>query len=187
LILINANERHLGFDTKLFGQFWSAQIYRAGMTRFDLLKRGKRITPCWVFLDEAQTYITDDLMFGATLDKLREAKISVLAAMHYLQQIDSLRVRSAIDTNTAIKFSAIPQTDWHWQCDAPRFSGKVRFPFVDFQSLPEMTPGQKREVIELSRSQFGSQAEEHPAPPSEEPAAETTKESTDERGGLGPL
>jgi len=160
LILINANEGYLGFGeaTKLYGKFWTAQLYKAGMARYDMLKRGQTLKPCWVFIDEAQQYVTDDEMFSSSLNLLREAKISMCFAMHYLSQIEKLSVRDAISTNTAVKFSAIPETDYHFGCEAPKLKSVVKFLETDYRKLPQATTEEIEEIRELSRSKFGSVA-----------------------------
>jgi hypothetical protein len=161
LVLINANEGFLGFgeDTKLYGKFWSAMIYKAGIARYNLKTE---FMPCWVCIDEAQEYVTDDEMFAAGLDLLREAKVSSIFAMHFLEQISSLRVRLSIETNTAAKFRALPETDYHFECQTPKEKQIIKFPLVDFRKFPQATKEEVEELRAISRKKFGTIIEQEP-------------------------
>lgn len=183
LILINANEGYLGFgeDTRLYGKFWTAQLYKAGMARYHMLKQGHDLKPCWVFIDELQQFCSDDDMFASGLNLLREAKVSSFFSMHYLTQIEKLSVRDAITTNTAIKFSAIPESDYHFECEAPRMKSRVKFPFIDYRDLPQATSEEVEEIRELSRFKYGKQQPDEPSEPISPPPP------SDDRGGFGKL
>src|SRR5205823_7416725 len=122
--------------------------------RYNLLKNGQHLTPTWVFIDEVQTYIWDDVLFAGALNKLREARVGTMLAMHFLDQIKMQEVKEAIKINTAIKLSAIGTKDYQWQCEAPGFLGRVVFPKTDFTVMPQSSREEQQELLNLSRQKF---------------------------------
>jgi hypothetical protein len=129
-------------------------------------------------MDEGQKYVSQDHAFAEILDTAREAKIGVLMAMQDLSQIEDVRVRRAILTNTALKFCAKTSGDIHDLCRAmggiepeviyrlqqyefahfgPNLESaiKVMFPKMDFTKMPQMTDDQYEEMRQINRDRYG--------------------------------
>lgn len=170
IILINANSDYLGMGeyTEFYAKFWIAQIYRSALGRFRLKREGVPLTPTWLFIDEAQFYISNDELFGQILNTARGAQIGTLVAAHFFRQIDNPKVRDALDINCRIRFEAIENTDYLFQCSSRAYNGPVKFPPTFFGEWPQSSREQLDQVIERSRERFTYQPTRR-APPTPEP------------------
>ena len=132
LIIINASA---GDD--LYARFWIEQVSSCVTPRFKI-PYDKR-TPTTFIIDEAQTWIKEDLHFAGLLDKAAEARIGMLIAAHHMGQITDVQVRGSIYTNTTLKFAANTTEDIR----ALPFDGRTTHDFVQNSpniSLPTTAP-----------------------------------------------
>ena len=178
LILIKATGKALAGEVTLYGRFWIEQVNKCIWPRLELPERER--TPATFIIDEAQNYIADDRHVAEMLDQAAEAKIGLLFAMHHMGQITDDHVRHSIYTNTAVKFSARTSADIHNLARAmgdaerlpkvllnlPKYQFymytpditepiKVKFPLIDFGSLPRISPEQYEELKITNRARYG--------------------------------
>lgn len=104
LIVINASA---GNET--YARFWIEEVAACIAPRFKIPHEQR--TPTTFIIDEAQTWIAEDLHFAAILDKAAEARIGMLIAAHHMGQIKDPQVRGSIYTNTTLKFTAETHED----------------------------------------------------------------------------
>jgi len=170
LIVINA-----GAADNTYARFWIEQVESCIAKRF-AIPFEKRI-PTTFILDEAQTWISDDLHFASILDKAAEARIGMLIALHHMEQIKDTQVRGSIYTNTLLKFTAKTNSDINALCRSmgktePSFittlpqyefayfgpgmesAIKVKFPLKDFNTFPQMTEQQYQITRERNRKKY---------------------------------
>jgi hypothetical protein len=170
LIVINA-----AAGNDLYAQFWIEQIASCVIPRFKISPESR--IPTTFIIDEAQTWIKEDLHFASILDKAAEARIGMLIAAHHMGQISDLQVRGSIYTNTALKFSARSSEDIYALCRSmgnikaevlqslPRFEFayfgpdmdqaiRVKFPLVEFGKMPQMSSAQYEQIREENRQKY---------------------------------
>jgi hypothetical protein len=197
LIVINVNSGALGRGqaVELYGRFWIEQVCKTIYPRLDLLKHG-RVKPTLFIIDEAQTYVKEDLRLAEILDTAAEAKIGMFMAVHHMGQITEPRVRDSMYTNCILKFAARTSADIHnlsrsmgdvdflgtlkryeFAYFGPNLekSIKVKFPLVEFNHMPKMANEQYYELRRMSRDRYGytpeaeEQEQSEPDPQPEDP------------------
>ncbi|MGC2409560.1 MAG: DUF4145 domain-containing protein [Methyloceanibacter sp.] len=147
LIVVNS-----GRAPEVYGQFWIQEIDRCLRPRM-AIPEYKR-TPTFLVIDEAPTYIADDLHFARMLDQARGAQIGMLIAGQHMAQVKDDHVRNSI-YGVALKFVARTNADIHNLCRSmgttePDFLGTVpqyQFAFFD----PNM---REAELVKLPLVEF---------------------------------
>jgi hypothetical protein len=189
IIVINASA-----SNQLYARFWIEQVAATITPRFDILKRGGKLMPTTFIIDEAQTWISEDLHFASILDKAAEAKIGMLIACHHMNQIKDLQVRGSIYTNTALKFAARTTEDITHLCGSmgltepdfvrtlPKYEFayfgldmdkaiKAKFPLVEIDRYPRMSDIQYQQLRADNRAKYNYvPSTAAPATPTPEPA-----------------
>ena len=167
VIVINASA-----GDNVYARFFIEQVASCVTPRFKI-PYAQRI-PTTFIIDEAQTWLSEDLHFASMLDKSAEARISMLIALHHMGQIKDVQVRGSIYTNTSTKFSARSSEDIHALCRSmncePEFLSsiaqyefgyfapgmnraiKVKFPLVEFSD--QMTESQYQEMRAANRRKY---------------------------------
>jgi hypothetical protein len=170
-------------------RFWIEQVNACITPRYKLLSSGTAPTPTTFVLDEAQTWIAEDLHFAEILDKAAEAKIGMLIAAHHMRQITNLHVRGSIYTNATLKFAARTSEDIYALCRSmgrteqdfiqtlPQYEFayfgpdmdtaiKVKFPLVEFDKMPRMSEQQYQELRAANRERYSyvRSAQNRPVP-----------------------
>jgi hypothetical protein len=103
VILINtAKDLLKGQGTEIFGRFFLALIAQAAQERATL-PPSKRL-PCYVYIDEAQDYLSTDSNFTMILEQARKQNVGVIVAHQYLSQL-SQKTLDSLYANTSIKFA----------------------------------------------------------------------------------
>ena len=171
---------------------------RAAMARLAIPEHARNAVT--YFLDEAQTFISEDEMLAQILDKAREAKMGMFLAFHHMSQIKIERVRDSIYTNTAIKLVARSSGDIHNLCRSlggvdPDFLAtlgdyefayfgpnmreamKVKLPLIEFEQHP---PSIIAEIVEES---YQRHQRPRPNEPEPEPSPNTPPHPRG-RGGM---
>jgi hypothetical protein len=194
LIVINTSSRALGGDSHLYGRFWIEEVQRCVWPRLEM-PREKR-TPTMFILDEAQTWIAEDLHIAQLLDQAAEARIGMMFGMHHLTQLTEQRVKDSILTNTALKFvantsagiadlaRAMGNTDTDFLTGLPLYEFayygpgmsapiKVKFPLVDFGKEPKMSTEQYRDLRVANSKRY---ADGEPPPPPAPPEPEENRD-----------
>ncbi len=169
LIVINASA-----GDAIYSRFWIEQVASCITPRFKIPYE-KRI-PTQFIIDEAQTWLSEDLHFAGILDKAAEARIGMLIALHHMGQIKDVQVRGSIYTNTATKFAARTSEDIHALCRSmncePEFLStlaqyefgyfgpgmtkaiKVKFPLVEFDKMAQMTAPEYQAMRAANRKRY---------------------------------
>jgi hypothetical protein len=109
VIIINA-----GAANPLYGRFWIEEVARTIRSRIALPQNER--TPTTFIIDEASTWISEDLHFAHILDVAREARLGMFIALQHMSQIKDSHVRNSLYTNTALKFVAKTSADIHDLC-----------------------------------------------------------------------
>jgi hypothetical protein len=103
VILINtAKDLLKGQGTEIFGRFFLALIAQAAQERATL-PPSKRL-PCFVYIDEAQDYLSTDSNFTMILEQARKQNVGVIVAHQYLSQL-SQKTLDSLYANTSVKFA----------------------------------------------------------------------------------
>jgi hypothetical protein len=183
LIVINASA-----SNQLYARFWIEQVASCITPRFKI-PFAKRM-PTTFIIDEAQTWISEDMHFAGILDKAAEARIGMLIAAHHMNQIKDLQVRGSIYTNTAMKFAARTTEDINHLCGSmgltepdfvrtlPKYEFayfgpdmnkaiKVKFPLKEFDKFPQMTEEQYQQMRAENRRKYNYVRGQPQAAPSE--------------------
>jgi hypothetical protein len=171
LIIINASAAD-----DLYARFWIEQVNSCIRPRFKVPL--ERRTPTTFIIDEAQTWIKEDLHFAEVLDKAAEARIGMLIAAHHMGQITSAEVRGSIYTNATLKFAAntsedilalcrsmgrtthdfvqtLPQYEFAYFGPSMTEAIKVKFPLVEFDKMPRMAESQYQQMRDENRRKYG--------------------------------
>lgn len=170
LIVIDASK-----SNEVYGRFWIEEVARTIRPRLALPFHQR--TPTSFIIDEAQTWVADDLHFADILDRAREARLGMFAAMHHMAQVTNDQVRHSMYTNMAVKMTANTSADIHNLCRSmgttdPDFittlgayefaffgpnmrqAIKVKLPFVDFEHAPHMSREQYQALRMLNRRTY---------------------------------
>ena len=129
LILINADQDKLGegYNTEMYGRFWLAQVFKASLRRYTLLRQHVPLIPTYFIIDEAQVFIKEDQRLRSILGQARQSEIGMMFAMHHMGDIEDQQIRDSIYTNTTLKFIAHTSADIHNLC---RNMGKTEPDFI---------------------------------------------------------
>ena len=129
LILINADQDKLGegHTTEMYGRFWLAQVFKASLRRYTLLRQHVPLIPTYFIIDEAQVFIKEDQRLRSILGQARQSEIGMMFAMHHMGDIEDQQIRDSIYTNTTLKFIAHTSADIHNLC---RNMGKTEPDFI---------------------------------------------------------
>ena len=158
LILINADQDKLGegYNTEMYGRFWLAQVFKASLRRYTLLRQGVPLIPTFFIIDEAQVYVKQDQRLRSILGQARQSKIGMMFAMHTMGDIEDQQIRDSIYTNTALKFVARTSADIHNLCrnmgkTEPEFISTLKqFEFAYFGPNMEQAVKAKLPLVDLS-------------------------------------
>ena len=214
LILINADQDKLGegHPTEMYGRFWIAQIYKAALRRFSMLRRGLPIIPTFFIIDEAQVFIAEDTRLRSILGQARQAKIGMMFAMHHMGDIEDQQIKDSIYTNTALKFVAHTSADIHnlarsmgrttpeFLTTTPQhqfaFFGpnmqeavRVKVPLVELDKEPRITEQQYQQLLASNRRRQPPTPPKGYAPPASPPqqvGPTTTQRAPDPPPPQGP-
>lgn len=105
IILVNLSKGLLGeANSSLFGMLVMAKITAAFMSRVDQIRKGKKLTPHYLYVDEFQNIATEN--FSILLAEARKFGLGLILANQYLSQITGLKIQNAIFGNvgTIISF-----------------------------------------------------------------------------------
>lgn len=194
LIVINASA-----SNNLYARFWIEQVASCITPRFRI-PFAKRM-PTTFIIDEAQTWISEDMHFAGILDKAAEARIGMLIAAHHMNQIKDIQVRGSIYTNTAMKFAARTTEDINHLCGSmgltepdyvrtlPKYEFayfgpdmgkaiKVKFPLKEFDKYPQMSEEQYQQMRAENRRKYNYIRQPQPAPATNPAAPAPTKPET---------
>ncbi len=101
MILISTSKDLLKQNgSQIFGRFFIAMIVQACLERAAL--RPEERTPCYVYIDEAQDYLDENVML--ILEQARKYNVGIIMAHQYLGQL-SPKLQEAFAANTSIKMA----------------------------------------------------------------------------------
>ena len=103
VILINTAKDLLKQQgTEIFGRFFLALIAQAAQERATI-PADQRL-PCFVYIDEAQDYLSTDSNFTMILEQARKQNVGMIVAHQYVTQL-SQKTLDSLYANTSIKFA----------------------------------------------------------------------------------
>jgi hypothetical protein len=186
VILINTAKDLLKQQgTEIFGRFFLALIAQAAQERATMPAENR--LPCFVYIDEAQDYLSTDSNFTMILEQARKQNVGMIVAHQYVTQL-SQKTLDSLYANTSIKFAGgVSDKDAYalvrnMRCEPafiaeqPRgsFAGFVRnttknaitlkFPLLP--RLKKMTPDQYAAVLAENRARYAVHHSHVSAPPS---------------------
>ena len=103
VILINTAKDLLKQQgTEIFGRFFLALIAQAAQERATI-PADQRL-PCFVYIDEAQDYLSTDSNFTMILEQARKQNVGMIVSHQYVTQL-SQKTLDSLYANTSIKFA----------------------------------------------------------------------------------
>lgn len=132
VIIINTNSKRLGLRaTPIFGRFFLAALLDV------VQKRQDGGLPAYVYIDEAQKYISQEQAMVSLINEARRQNIAITVAHHDVSDIRSEEIRGAF-RNMAVKAQPTEQHSWLVNVRGGP-SGDIQPPRVDFKTAPKMS------------------------------------------------
>ena len=136
VILINTAKDLLKEQgTEIFGRFFLALIAQAAQERATLPPA--RRLPCFVYIDEAQDYLSTNSNFTMILEQARKQNVGIIVAHQYVTQL-SQKTLDSLYANTSIKFAGgVSDKDAYalarnMRCEPAFIAGQPRGSFAAF-------------------------------------------------------
>lgn len=188
VILINTAKDLLKQDgTEIFGRFFLALVAQAAQERATL-PADQRL-PCFVYVDEAQDYLSTDSNFTMILEQARKQNVGMVVSHQYVTQL-SQKTLDSLYANTSIKFAGgVSDKDAYalarnMRCEPAFIAEQPRGSFASFirnttknaitlkfplmSPLKKMSQDQYAAVLSANRSKYAvhySQVSAAPPPP----------------------
>jgi len=116
VILIHTNKALLGdVQTEMFGRFFIAMILRAAQERATISRHRRMST--FVYIDECQDYIRNDLKIRTILNQCRKMRIAPILSNQKLSDLSELVQKAVLDVD--IKFANVAE-------EAPMLASRMR-------------------------------------------------------------
>ena len=175
VIIINNSKSILGDEgAEFFGRFFIALILRAAQQRAG--KPAETKTPCFVYIDEAQSVIAKDTRIPTLIDECRSQKIALILAHQRTAQLTppvldavancAIRMANSDDEAKYLSDKLRMTTDELRSLPRGTFGTFVRdltpngiqlkVSKIDLDSLPKMTDQELSAIRERMRSDFSS-------------------------------
>lgn len=175
LIVINSSAA-----PTLYSKFWIEEIARCIQVRATSPNERKET---FLIIDEAQQFIGENLHFVDILNRARGMRIGAFVAFQDMSAILDDQVRGALLTNTALKLTSrtishittlaksmgktaqefittLPEHQFAFFKSGMIEAIKVKFPEVNFHTLPRMTPAQYSDMLHQNRRRYSVPREE---------------------------
>jgi hypothetical protein len=155
------------------------------------VRAGLPLTPTGFFIDEGGAFLEQDSALVDILSRAAEAKISVTLGIQDMSDLPDTQLRNAVFTNCAYKFAAHTNGEIHElarsMATVPDFihslgkhefayigpdmesAGKLKFPLVEFDTMPRMSDAQYAELRQRNRERYGYRPEPDLEPEPEQP------------------
>lgn len=180
VVLVNTSKALLKTDASaLFGRYMIALVMRAVYERVATSRRH----PTFLIVDEASEYFDENIQ--ALLEQARKFNVGLVLAHQHLDQLSS-SLRSAISSNTAIKFAGgVNDRDARAMAPDMRTTGdliasmrkhrnstqfacyvrnstdsalRLTVPFGTLEAMPRASAEQERELLRNSRERYAARA-----------------------------